>query len=448
VNVSGGAEMQGRSLWWRRGLFALTGLVGLVGVLCLVGARRQMSGTIDEGNHLAAGLEWWQYGTYTAWTENPPLARVAVAAAPYFSGLRLPPRDVWDPRTGTRSVRFGSTALDFTGVDVLYDGGHYEANLARARFGTFPFFVLTIVAVWFLADGRRKPLAGLLAVALTATVPSLIAHGALATTDVAFVGTFTLAVLALKAWLESPGHRRAIALGVAVALALLTKFSTLVFFPLTALALLGARCVTGTGVRPTLADVPWRWGPLAAQLGLAALSAVLVTWAGYRFSVGRIDALAPELIGSYRILPQAEQGGAVARWLLGLPVPAPELFHGLLFLAAHNAAGHRAYLFGAVSPTGFRSFYWVALAVKTPLPFLVAGLGGLALLLRRARRRETWFALGAAVAAGSIVAVSTQSRVNLGLRHILPVVPLFAVTAARVLAGQLSRSAEVLTEIA
>jgi hypothetical protein len=67
--------------------------VALVGVVCLGHTRRALSGTFDEGNHLAAGLEWWQFGTYTLWTENPPLLLATLAIA--GSSIRLyhlPPR--------------------------------------------------------------------------------------------------------------------------------------------------------------------------------------------------------------------------------------------------------------------------------------------------------------------------------------------------------------------
>ena len=164
----------------------------LLGIFGLWGSRGALSGTFDESNHLACGLEWWQFGTYTQWTENPPLARLAIAALPYLHGMRLPPPADFDPRTH---------AWDWTwelGTALLYGGEGFETNLGRARLGTFPFFLLALAAAWGLADGRRRPVAGLVAVALTATLPALVAHGALATTDVPFVGTFLLALLAAR----------------------------------------------------------------------------------------------------------------------------------------------------------------------------------------------------------------------------------------------------------
>lgn len=158
-------------------LHAATLLAVSIGVFALREAQRTFSGTFDESNHLACGLEWWQFGSYSMWTENPPLPRAAVAAIPYLTGMRLPPRTEWDPPTHAwnRSWEIG--------LDMLYGGAGVDANLRRARLGTLPFFLLGLAAVWALADGRRRPGAGLVAVALTATIPALFAHGALATTE-------------------------------------------------------------------------------------------------------------------------------------------------------------------------------------------------------------------------------------------------------------------------
>src|SRR5450755_991570 len=226
------------------GFQAATLGVALVGVVCLGHTRRALSGTFDEGNHLAAGLEWWQFGTYTLWTENPPLARLAVAAVPYFYGMRLPPRAAWEPKTHDWDRSWE------VGTDLLYAGEGFERNLSRARLGTLPFFLIALASVWALAGGRRRPVAGLVAVALTSTLPAFVAHGALATTDVAFAGMFLLATLALARWFQAPTVPRALCLGAALGLALLTKFSLLVFFPVTLIAFLVARKIARLPARP------------------------------------------------------------------------------------------------------------------------------------------------------------------------------------------------------
>ncbi len=409
----------------RTALHVCTVLIALIGIACIGASRRSFSGTFDESNHLATGLEWWQFGTYTLWTENPPLARVAVAALPYLHGMRLPAREQWEPKTHDwdRSWEIGT--------DLLYEGDGFETNLTRARLGTLPFFVVALFAVWGLAGGRRRPTAGLVAVALTATLPTLIAHGALATTDVAFAAMFLLAILTLLRWFERPTVPRALVLGTAVGLALLTKFSTLAFFPIAVVAVVGARRIAGASVRPSQGDFSLHWSRVAGHWGLALMAGFTVTWAGYGFSVGPMDALLPEVKGWLRILPPVSDRNGITGLLLRVPLPMPELFHGLRFLVAHDGVGHEAYLLGKTSEHGFLAFYPIALLVKTPLPFLALLVCSLPLLAHR--RRTLWTAQAVALAAFGILLISLRSHVNLGIRHVFVLLPLLAVAVARVI---------------
>src|SRR5215470_281411 len=96
--------------------------------------------TFDEPHHLATGIEWWQFGTYRWWTENPPLPKALIALGPYLAGMRLPA----DP-----------AALDpgpwVPGVELLYAAPSYTRALMLARLGTLLFLLLTLGLTFALA---------------------------------------------------------------------------------------------------------------------------------------------------------------------------------------------------------------------------------------------------------------------------------------------------------
>src|SRR5262249_2682575 len=108
-----------------------------------------------------------------------------------------------------------------------------------------------------------------------------------------------------------------------------------------------------------------------AQAALAALTASAVVWAGYRFSFGRIGDMPPLSVLGTPVLPPPGQRSPLLAFITRIPVPAPEFWHGFLTLRAHDAHGHLAYLLGQTREHGFRSFYLVGLALKSPLPFLL-----------------------------------------------------------------------------
>lgn len=160
-------------------------------------------------------MEWLDHGTYTYGRENPPLARIAVALGPYLSGLR--------------STELGGMWSE--GNALLHSRNSYQRNLALARLGILPFFLLltAVVAIWAaLLYGR---LAALIAVLLLATSPAILARSGLATTDVPLTATFLASLLCFTLWLEKPSVARTLLLGLSIGLTICTKFSAFLFMP-------------------------------------------------------------------------------------------------------------------------------------------------------------------------------------------------------------------------
>ena len=407
----------------KRVLVAAAGLSAVVGMVCVVGSWRRLSATFDEPNHLSTGLEWLQQGNYTLWTENPPLARVAVALVPYLAGARLPA-----PRTTAAGEPIHASSWNL-GSDVLYRDGAYLRNLAQARSGTLVFFVLTVLLTGLLAARAGGLTAGAVAAVAVATLPPMLGHAGQATTDVGFVAMFLLAIWTFVRWLERPDLPRAALLGGAVALAVLTKFTTLLFFPITAAALVAGH-LRAAGDRRTGLARPSRRDWLRGA-ALAAGLALLTVWAGYRFSFGPVaDPRFITRTSFYEILKPEGQRTGLQAMLGGGTLPAPEFFYGLLHLVGHNAVGHPSYLRGQLGHTGFATFYPVALFYKAPLPFLLLVAAGLAALLSKVREPRTARDLALAAATLGILIALMTSRMNLGVRHALVVYPLWAISAA------------------
>ena len=114
--------------------------------------------TFDEPHHLATGLDWWQFGTYRWWTENPPLPKMLTALGPYLSGVRLPGPSTtltnpWD-----------------VGTQLLEAGG--ARTLLLARLGTLPWLLLALGFTFALAGGWAQLRPAFVATALVRDVPA------------------------------------------------------------------------------------------------------------------------------------------------------------------------------------------------------------------------------------------------------------------------------------
>src|ERR1043166_5127385 len=166
---------------------------------------------------------------------------------------------------------------------------------------------------------------GWIAIAMFLSLPPVLAHAGLATTDLAGVAGFAVALWALMAWCDAPSWTRTILLGAAIAFAVCCKYSLLVFFPLTMIVVLIARR---------------RW---SSRMFVSALVAMLIVWGVFGFSIGTMQQANPR-----KALHFAEAAGISPR-IVEMTLPAPDLFLGLVALQAHNRNGHLAFQIGRAS---------------------------------------------------------------------------------------------------
>src|SRR5437762_4972492 len=277
----------------RRYVFAAALLVAIATVR-IVSTYTVLSHTMDEPTHLGAGMEWLDHGTYIGDASHPPLARAFSAAMVYFDGARYIPADGALPE----------------GLKLLGRDAHYDRVLALARSGILPFFWLASATVFWWAWRTGGGMSAVVATLLFTTTPPVLAHAGLVTTDMAVTAMCPIAALVSLAWAKRPDLTRTVALGIALGLGLLAKFSVLVFLPaFWVLMLLWNRPAFGAMARHIL-----------PALGALAIGC-LVIWAGYGFTFGAVEGVSMHL-------------------------PAPALWEGFHLLWKHNTEGHSSYILG------------------------------------------------------------------------------------------------------
>jgi hypothetical protein len=99
-------------------------------------------------------------------------------------------------------------------------------------------------------------------------------------------------------------------------------------------------------------------------------------------------------------------------------------------LFRHNAIGIDMYLLGQWSQSGWWYFFPVVLTVKTPIGLLLLAILGCGFVLRRwriAHFEQGWQQVVTAAFPIVILLVCMTARIDLGVRHILPIYPLLAI---------------------
>src|ERR1039458_9005823 len=208
----------------RAGRLFWPGTVALLAYLCAVQlfAAWRESNIGDEPVELAAGYSYLRTGDFRMNPEHPPLAKI-LAALPL---LALRPALPLDSTFWTKADEYGFGMRFFEqnsrSIDTLLFTARIVSILLTACLGL-------AIALW--TRNAFGPGAAILALALYAFDPTVTAHGHYVKNDLPVTLFCFLAAIAWCAFLTRPGLRRLALAGVALGLAVATKFSALFLLP-------------------------------------------------------------------------------------------------------------------------------------------------------------------------------------------------------------------------
>jgi len=356
----------------------------------LIFSQTYKAPTMDEPHHIARGLVYLKLGR-NIWNGNPPLAHVLMAAPLFLDPSMIPDA----AKLQSPDFRILGQAFLQT-VQPRWRAAFFVARLPNML---MLLVLLSIVATWTSRwFGRR---AGAIVLLLCAFDPNLLANAQLATPDIAV--TLFCAGAGYQAWrfTRTGRWRDALLLGGWAGLALSTKFTAIVVLGLIGLALIKDE------VRRMKDE---RNGMLFFILHLSSLIllSAFIVWAVYRFNVGAAPGFP-------------------------IPLPAPDYLGELLWQATINGLHRSSFLADHLYPSGVTFYFLLAFLLKTPTAIVILLLAALVGLFFSPRVRSA--ALPAIVFLGYFALV-LLSPLNIGYRHLLPILPF-----AYVLIGSLLPSA-------
>ncbi len=403
----------------RGGVLAAVAAAGLV-LLSLLLVRdhtRDDSLSADEPVHILSG--WFGVHGRTAIVniEHPPVAKVLAGLALGTLPIPPPPSDV---PMGTSFTDYGHAFLfeNVVAADRI-------ASAARAPF--LAVLALLLLLVFAAARSRYGAAAGLFALAIVALDPTFVAHAGIVHTDVGAAAGFLGTVLAWEAARRRPTPLHVAVAGLALGLALATKFSAVLLVPILLLqSLFAARREPRPG-KAVLGGV--------LRLAAAGVVALLVILAVYAPLTARMNPEHQRLVIHEMVAGRgAPRLSAAIESLVPVSRPLAHYAGGLASVIRQSSVGGGVnFLGGRASVEGFPFYFFVAFLLKSTLAFLVVTGLVIALFLRRPRslsEEARLFLLPVAV----LFVASIGSAYNIGIRHMLPVYPFLALAGAALFA--------------
>lgn len=333
--------------------------------------------------------------------EHPPLSKL-LAGLPL---LFIQPQEVLpnqlDP-SETRANREWAYAMRFWHDNrSQFEAISFWAQVPMMAL-TLAFGFLTFIFARDLFGAR----AALLALALFALEPTLLAHSRVVQTDVVAAFGLLLTVFAVYRYLRAPGWKLASGVGAAAGLAMLTKFSMVII---------------GPGLLLLFVMLLWRQPAdrraIARHGMIGAVALLVIINAGYFFNHRALTN--DDLQWIVTSFPSHHAIVMTSVRVLRNVLPTDFLL-GIYWQLNHGSEGHPAGLLGMYSQRGWWYYFPVAFALKTTIPFLLLSIGSLAWALYRVFYKREQQLLFLLIPFAAYTAFVMMSPIDIGIRYYLP----------------------------
>ncbi len=406
--------------------------------LICISSFLQKSPTVDEPIHLFAGYSYLKWGDFRANPEHPPFAKI-------WAALPLLAFDIKDPVPSSPHWDLILEAIhpiptrDIS-QDMLFAENDGELLFFYAKLQMIALGILLGIFVYLWSKELFGLEAAIAALFIFALDPNMLAHSQIVHTDMPFATFFFISTYFFWRVLRQLTWSNLILTGVFFALAAITKYSAVTILPLW--ALLGLVKISSSEPQVSASTTPRdaasrrdRATLLAGVLASAAITAYFFIWAVYGFRYEAVAGGSPPLHLDWVAPGENTLLRRLTDFITGARLFPEAWIYGQLYVFKYLQ--RKAFLLGQVSADGFWSYFPVVFAVKTPLPTLILLLVSVGMLVRgRIDRKQGFFLLVPAIAYFSF---AVWTRMNIGVRHILPIYPFLFVLIGWV-AAELWRS--------
>ncbi|OGI29224.1 MAG: hypothetical protein A2288_00435, partial [Candidatus Moranbacteria bacterium RIFOXYA12_FULL_44_15] len=415
----------------------------------------------DETAHIGASYSYVAKQEIRLNPEHPPLIKNLAGLPLLFLGLNFNTNQpFW---TGELPGKWdeGQWAA---GRSLLYASGNNPDQIIF--WSRLPIVLLSLLLGWFIFHWTRKLAgisAGLFALTLYAFDPNILGHNHFVTTDLGAAAFFTFAFYFYLRFIKEPAWKNVVLAGLFLGLLQLTKFSFMIGLPVLALATIVYPLARRN--RDLKETSVWKFklkklAEYCAKGFLVFLFSLVVVWALYFINTLKMSRETVAKAIDFNFPPGQTQNIKevyTRKVLHGLNEnaatrPLAIFGEGIGYVFRRVAGGNGAYFMREVSSTAFPAYFPTVFAIKEPLAILFFML--LAVFISFGNNFRNFFRsfqtgekmeafssfIRHNIAVLSMSAfvflyayVSITGNLNIGFRHLFPILPFAYILTAKVL---------------
>ena len=413
-------------------LFA--GLIISVAIFLAITSSWNDSLVVDEIPHIGAGYSYLVKQDMRLNPEHPPLAKDLAAIPLLFLKLK---QGVFD----TKSWQSDLNGQWEFGRKLIFNSGNDANQITHlVKLPMLLFFVLSAILIFRWAKKLYGNKAGLIALILFSFSPTVLAHSRFVTTDLPALFGILYATYFFFRYLKNQTAKNFWLASIFLGIALLTKFSTFMLIPF----FFGLTLIYTLVFKKDYLKLP------ARSMLLAVTAFIIVVMPAYAFHTWSYP---PERQHSDTSKILETFGNRLLAdpivWASDKPVlrVAAQYGLGLLMVTQRSVGGNTTYFLGEVSRFGWRHYFPIVYLIKEPLAWwalVVTALATAAVSIKsfqprvykiRSYLQENFIELAMILWLVFYWALSINSTLNIGVRHLLPTYP-FAIL---LVSGQIAK---------
>lgn len=394
--------------------------------------------TFDEVAHIPAGYSYLTKQDIRLNPEHPPLVKDLSAIPLLFLHLNFPTNiPEWSEKIDSRQWNMGRI--------FLYESGNSPDQILH--FSRFPIILLGLLLGWLIFWWAKKQYGSrvaLLALFFYVMSPTFIAHSRYVTTDTGASLGFFLAIISFVHFLKNQTTKNLLYAGLGLGVAFLLKFSTVILAPIfIALGLLWVfvdNYTEGVYAPKKYFFILWK----ILLVGLTALALVYVVYIyhvwHYPVALQKADttALLTSVLGQkIAVILNKMSDVVVLR-------PLTEYLFGVVSVVQRAGGGNSAHFLHTVYSVATPWYFPTLYAVKEHLAFHIltlvallfsiakivsAPVKGFKFTMRWAKKHFFVVSFLFFIAVYAVQAIT--GNLNIGVRHIAPIIPFIYILVAR-----------------